>query len=81
MCNEIESKVKKVMFETLDLNCDINTINVETPLETLDINSISFIKMLVAFESEFNIEFDDEELNIDQFNTFQDIVNSIAKKL
>ncbi|GMQ63798.1 acyl carrier protein [Vallitalea maricola] len=81
MDKTIEQRFKDVLKSTLEDSAIIDNIKLEDSLVDYDMNSISFIKIVVALEKEFDIEFDDEQLNAEQFATFEDIVNNIASKI
>ncbi len=55
------------------------TIDVNDKLQELGINSLSFIKIVVSIESAFSVEFDDEYLNFEKFNTVNDLITYIIK--
>ncbi|PKQ89079.1 hypothetical protein CXK86_21120 [Paenibacillus sp. BGI2013] len=48
-------------------------------LRVLGLNSISFIKLIIALENEFNIEMDDEYLELENFTTLQHLKDSLRK--
>lgn len=81
MSNQMETKMKEIIVECGELEIAAENIGLETELTTLGINSISFIKIVVAIESEFDMEFDDDGLNYIQYRYFKDIVNYIRKKI
>ncbi|GCE15715.1 acyl carrier protein [Tengunoibacter tsumagoiensis] len=56
-------------------------LNGETNLRELGIDSLLFIKFVVKLEVEFDVDFDDENMNIDAFSTIQDIVNYIERQV
>lgn len=56
--NTIE-KVKELIKEMLPAGTEIDN---ETLLKDAGINSLSFIKLIVSLEDEFDVEFEDEEL-------------------
>ena len=55
-------------------------IGMEDKLDELGLNSITFVKLMVKFEEEFDIEFDDEDLNIGKFSIIDDICKYITDK-
>ena len=50
-------------------------------LRVLGLNSISFIKLIIAIENEFNIEMEDEYLELENFTTLQHLKDSLRKCL
>ena len=59
--NEVFEKVKSLFIE--DLGIDESKISMESKLEEdLEIDSLGIVEVVMAFEDEFDIEIDDEEL-------------------
>ena len=59
--NEVFEKVKGLFIE--DLGIDESKITMDAKLEEdLEIDSLGIVEVVMAFEDEFNIEIDDEEL-------------------
>lgn len=50
-------------------------------LKTLSLDSLSFVEMLVNIETEFEIEFEDEELNFFDWENVSDLINAVKEKL
>ena len=59
--NEVFDKVKGLFVE--DLGIDESKVTMEAKLEEdLEIDSLGVVEVVMAFEDEFDIEIDDEEL-------------------
>jgi len=58
-----------------------NKIALETEFVNIEINSIIFIKIVVALEEAFDFEFDDEKLLIAEFPTVKSIVEYVEAKI
>ena len=59
--NEVFEKVKGLFVE--DLGIDESKVTMEATLEEdLEIDSLGIVEVVMAFEDEFDIEIDDEEL-------------------
>ena len=59
--NEVFDKVKGLFVE--DLGIDESKVTMEAKLEEdLEIDSLGIVEVVLAFEDEFDIEIDDEEL-------------------
>ena len=59
--NEVFDKVKGLFVE--DLGIDESKVTMEARLEEdLEIDSLGIVEVVMAFEDEFDIEIDDEEL-------------------
>jgi acyl carrier protein len=80
--NEIELKVKDVLKESIEFEnkTDIDCLGPEDDLLVLGMNSITFLKVVVALEDTFDIEMDEDELNIENFRTIKSIVAHIEKE-
>ena len=75
---EIYQKLIEIFNDNLDTEI---SDDISATLETYDINSIAFIKIIVAIEDAFDIEFDNKNLDIRSFNTIKDIETYVKEKL
>ena len=76
--NEVFEKVKILFIE--DLGIDESKISMESKLEEdLEIDSLGIVEVVMAFEDEFDIEIDDEELA--DVKTVGEAVNLLHSKI
>ena len=76
--NEVFDKVKGLFVE--DLGIDESKVTMEAKLEEdLEIDSLGIVEVVMAFEDEFEIEIDDEELA--DVKTVGQAVNLIHSKI
>ena len=76
--NEVYEKVKKLFIE--ELGIEEEKLSMEAKLEEdLEIDSLGIVEVVMAFEDEFNIEIDDEELS--NIGTVGEAVNLLHSKL
>jgi acyl carrier protein len=76
--NEVFEKVKALFEE--ELGIDSEKINMDAKLEEdLEIDSLGIVEVVMAFEDEFEIEIDDEELT--DVGTVGQAVNLLHSKL
>ncbi len=76
--NEVFDKVKTLFEE--ELGIDSEKINMDAKLEEdLEIDSLGIVEVVMAFEDEFEIEIDDEELT--DVGTVGQAVNLLHSKL
>jgi|TARA_B100000459_G_scaffold130382_1_gene84374 acyl carrier protein len=76
--NEVFEKVKTLFEE--ELGIDSEKINMDAKLEEdLEIDSLGIVEVVMAFEDEFEIEIDDEELT--DVGTVGQAVNLLHSKL
>lgn len=80
--NEL-TDIQKRAFDVIVANVSdqiTEGISLYTDLNSIGLNSITFIKTFVALECEFDIEFDDKMLLITQFPTVMSIVEYVESK-
>ena len=76
--NEVFEKVKGLFVE--DLGIDESKVTMDAKLEEdLEIDSLGIVEVVMAFEDEFDIEIDDEELT--DVGTVGQAVNLLHSKL
>jgi acyl carrier protein len=76
--NEVFDKVKNLFVD--ELGIDAEKVTMEAKLEEdLDIDSLGIVEVVMAFEDEFEIEIDDEELT--DVGTVGQAVNLLHSKL
>ena len=76
--NEVFEKVKNLFVD--ELGIDAEKVTMEAKLEEdLDIDSLCIVEVVMAFEDEFEIEIDDEELT--DVGTVGQAVNLLHSKL
>lgn len=71
------------IMELVRQSCALEEENIrlDTKLNEISLDSLSFISLIVNLEQEFDMEFDDEELNIYDWETVQEIVNLVEEKI
>ena len=76
--NEVFEKVKNLFVE--ELGIDAEKVTMEAKLEEdLEIDSLGIVEVVMAFEDEFGIQIDDEELT--DVGTVGQAVNLLHSKL
>ena len=76
--NEVFDKVKNLFVDELGIEAEKVTMEAKLE-EDLDIDSLGIVEVVMAFEDEFEIEIDDEELT--DVGTFGQAVNLLHSKL
>ena len=74
---EIQAQVLQLAKDKIETKV---LITGEIELENL-LNSITYIQFLIACEDEFDIEIDDDELDMSNFHTLNDIARYIEKRV
>ena len=76
--NEVFEKVKNLFVEELGIDSEKITMDAKLE-EDLEIDSLGIVEVVMAFEDEFEIEIDDEELT--DVGTVGQAVNLLHSKL
>ncbi|HOB15809.1 MAG TPA: acyl carrier protein [Defluviitoga sp.] len=76
--DELFGKVKEIIVDTLSVDEDDVTVDASFT-DDLDADSLELVDLIMAFESEFGITIEDEEL--EKIQTVEDAVNILAEKL
>ena len=78
---EIKNKLMEVIDENLP-NIDPEKVDVTADfVEEYDINSIQLSQRIVAAEEKFDVSFDDRELALNKYNSFDDVIDTIENKV
>ena len=78
---EIKSAIRQFIAENVLLGVHQATIEDSTPLVTGGlIDSIGMIGLVAFLESQFKVEFDPREINVQHLNTLEQIEELIRKK-
>lgn len=77
----IEQKIKQIIVENIDLQIPLHDIGPGLELSDIGVNSIIFIKLVVAIENEFGFEFDGDDLDFRSFPNFETLVSYIQSKV
>ncbi len=77
--------IKKQSLEVIeDVIPELDADNLDTSAsitDEYDVNSVSIIRVLVGLEDKFNVEFDDSELALNKYKSFDDVIESVEKKM
>ncbi|OGI07988.1 MAG: hypothetical protein A2Y40_06660 [Candidatus Margulisbacteria bacterium GWF2_35_9] len=76
----LELRVLKIICENQDEKFN-NNVTINSSLSDLSIDSITFIKIIIALETEFEFEFDDEILLFTSFPTIKSMIVYIESKI
>ena len=77
---EIMGSVVKILTPWVKNGDALTAVSMETNiLDDLKVNSARLVDVVIAFEDEFNIEIEDED--VDSVNTVGDAINLIGSKL
>lgn len=78
---DIIERVEALFYEQVKDIVEDPKVELDEKLETIGINSISFVKFVISLEEEFDIEFDPEEINLNRFQTLRDVINYLNEEI
>ena len=76
--NSIEQEIVKLMMEVGELP---DNIGLDTTFKEIELESINFITIIVEIEEHFEIEFDDENMILSNYETVGDFVKYVESKM
>lgn len=56
-------------------------LNGDTKVESIGVSSIDYVKILIMLETEFDIEFDDDDLVLDERTCIFDLAMKVCAKI
>ncbi|NLN63926.1 MAG: acyl carrier protein [Clostridiaceae bacterium] len=81
MGNKVELRIREIISKNVELTLPVEKIGNTDDLTAFGIKSISTIKVIVAIELEFGIEFEDEDLNFGNFRTISSFISYVEEKI
>ncbi|MBD8498495.1 acyl carrier protein [Paenibacillus arenosi] len=76
--DELRAKVIEILKDNVDDPQMLENIDPDDDLSSLGINSMTFIKLVIATEMEFGVAWNDEDLDFRNFSTINQIMNYIS---
>ena len=80
MEKDILNRVLKILNKNMD-NIKIDVAQIDKDLSVIGMDSLVFIRVIVALEEEFDIEFPDDKLLMSEMNTVSKILDVVADTL
>lgn len=80
-CNTCKDGIDAQVIQAI-IDCNDNwssVITIDTPLSDIAVDSMSFVKIVVAIEDKFGLRFDDDKLSISEFPTVQSLIEYIKQ--
>lgn len=73
--------MKDKVIEIIKNACAIDEeVTIDSELKLLSLDSLTFVGIIVELEEEFCVEFDFDEIEIDDWKIVRDIINCLEKK-
>jgi len=79
-----ENEIREILFDTITATEFTDKITVETNLQDVGIDSISFVCLIIKIEELFDIEFPDDKLVMSEAGTIKElceVVDSIKGEI
>jgi len=73
----IESIIKDIIATQLTIDLNEFELSLDTNLQNIGMNSITFIKIIVEIEGEFDIEYPDDKLLITESGTLKQMLSVV----
>lgn len=80
MDEKIKANIREIIGKNIELTVPIEKISYDDDLTTFGMNSITFIKVVVAIELEYGFEFEDDIMLVEKFKKINDLVSYIKEK-
>jgi acyl carrier protein len=80
MCESTENQLLGILSKYIDLKVPADELTTASKLENIGVDSISFMKVVVAIEQTFDFEFRDEDLIIDNFECIGNVIHYIDER-
>ena len=77
---DIGLKIREIVRDNIDIPISMDSISLNSNLADLGINSITFIKIAVTIETEYDFEFGDEDLDANRFLTVESLVTYVKNR-
>lgn len=81
MSSDLKERVLTMLRENLDDSSELDTLNHDEDLSVLGVNSMTFIKLVIAAEMEFGLSWGDDDLDFRHFSTINNIVNYVSSTI
>lgn len=75
------NEIRKIVLDVINEITNISINDYDEELFIMGITSYMLISCIIKLEEKLNIEFNDEELNLDKFSTVEKITNIVKNKL
>ncbi|MEU7865575.1 acyl carrier protein [Dactylosporangium sp. NPDC049140] len=79
--NETEQRLRRTIITALNLDCDPDTIPNEGLRNTLGIDSVAAVELLIQVEQEFDIQIDDGDLNLELVDSIDTLTSYVDARV
>ncbi len=76
--SDIYKKTKQLLEENADTNSEIDT---KLHFSSYIRDSIQFIKIVICLEDEYDLEFDNQDLQLEKYKSIDDFIQMVYQKI
>ncbi len=73
-----ENEIRKIVGEVLDVE-EVQTVDIKQDLEKFGLDSVNYVKLIIALEDHYDILIPDEYLELTNIRSIYDICKLIAE--
>ena len=77
MSMQYEKEIREIISTVITTTEDINQVSIDSNLQNIGMDSITFVRIVVEIENKFDIEFPDDKLIITQAGTIKELCDII----
>lgn len=78
----IENELKNIIVKAAKKSCDVTDINEDTNLvDNLGLDSLAMIELILEIEKVFNVQMDDEDMDINILTKYTSLKELIVRKI
>ncbi|MCT4564956.1 MAG: acyl carrier protein [Maledivibacter sp.] len=81
MSEEIRKRVVNMLKEFIGEDEGLENLGPDDSLSAIGLNSVTFMRVVIAAEMEFEIEWDDRDLSYGKFSTINNITSYIESSI
>ncbi|OZV12998.1 hypothetical protein CIW83_05480 [Tissierella sp. P1] len=81
MINNMENKLRKIIDENIELTVPIEEIKLDDNLLNVGMDSLNTIRVIINIEEQFNLEFSDDDLIVDNFRTIRKLMDYLIERI
>ena len=78
---DIQTRIKEIIINTLEMDLEVSDFSEENIIELYGINSVDALEILLYIEEEYDIQVDDDDLNVTLLNSINNLSTYVGNKL
>lgn len=74
-----QNEIMEIIKDTINLTESVDHISLDTDLQNVGMDSLTFVRVVIEIENLFNVEFPDEKLIISQAGTVKKLCTIVME--